>query len=557
MRTADACAPQRHALPRLRYKNTEVCLWPSSASENAGDQGPEGTSRERTILVKRASGRATALAATAALLGSLLAATPAAAGLDHEFSVFADCPLSNPKVAACVYSKVTSGSFTLGSKTVPIDKPVILQGGTTAGSNALVPAADGDTLSATSLTVPGGLVGIEGLGGEVTATAELAGTVQMSASNLLLGKGTAVTLPLEVRLGNPLLGEACYIGSSSEPVEPQLTSGATSPPGPNKPISGSPGRLARAGNGNIVVVEENTLVDNAFAVPGANGCGGLLSLVLDPLVDASAGVPASAGHNTAILGGVLETAAANVVRAQQALPEIGRCVPAPSSGEGKAKVYEGDFLDSGCTVEENAHLGRYEWLPGPGAKRRFAGSAGKVTLEGAAGGKVTCSAATLDGEYTGAKTLTAAMAMTGCKRLSTKEACQSGGAQAGEIVAGGVAGQLGFVEDVAVEGGGVKASVGLVLSGSPDLLSARCGGVAEALTVSGSAIAPIGKLDRDASAFTAKFKAAAGAQQPERFEEGPPETLTATMGSGAEAAGLSMSVKLSGEEPLEIKAEQQ
>jgi hypothetical protein len=34
---------------------------------------------------------------------------------------------------------------------------------------------------------------------------------------------------------------------------------------------------------------------------GASGCGGIFSFILDPIVNSSAGLPSSAGHNTARL----------------------------------------------------------------------------------------------------------------------------------------------------------------------------------------------------------------------------------------------------------------
>jgi hypothetical protein len=36
-------------------------------------------------------------------------------------------------------------------------------------------------------------------------------------------------------------------------------------------------------------------------VPGGEGCGGLLSSLVDPVLDLAAGLPAAAGHNPAIL----------------------------------------------------------------------------------------------------------------------------------------------------------------------------------------------------------------------------------------------------------------
>ncbi|HSC21115.1 MAG TPA: hypothetical protein VLC07_05250, partial [Solirubrobacterales bacterium] len=46
-----------------------------------------------------------------------------------EFAPFADCPLSNPAVVNCFYSLSSGGSFTIGTKKVPLVNPVTLQGG--------------------------------------------------------------------------------------------------------------------------------------------------------------------------------------------------------------------------------------------------------------------------------------------------------------------------------------------------------------------------------------------------------------------------------------------
>lgn len=491
----------------------------------------------------------------AAVLSALGAPTPALAGLQHEFSVFSDCPVNNPQVGTCVYSDVTGGEFTLGSKTVTINKPVILQGGLGVISpnlTKLIGAADGNTLSKTPLTVPGGLVGIEGLGGEVTATAELAGTAELSPVSLLAGKGTAASLPLKVKLGNPLLGEGCYIGSNSEPVDVELTTGTTSPPPPNKPITGNPGTLELVNY--IATVSGSSLVGNSFSVPGANGCGGLLSLLIDPAVDLSAGVPAAAGHNTAIMNGTLETAGAREVQGQLALPEIGRCVRAEITGEGKEKVYHGNYDDKGCLTFDGGHEARYEWLSGPGTKRTFTSAGGKATLESVSGVKVACSASSEAGEYTGAKTATATVTFTGCERAANGESCQSAKAAPGVIVTSPLTGGLGFIEDQATESA-LHVSVGVDLGHEPSLLTAECGGAKEALVVKGSVIAPISKLDKMTSSFSLKYKASVGAQAPEHFEEAPNDTLLATMGFGAEQAGLTTSEKIANEEPLEIKAE--
>ena len=128
----------------------------------------------------------------------------------------------------------------------------------------------------TALKVPGGLTGIELLGGELTATAEIAGSpsdVLINQVYLAEGGYTAVVLPLKIRLGNPVLGNNCYIGSDAHPIVLNLTDGTTSPPPPAKPISGSKGTLEVVGKRKITRISGNKLVDNSFAVPAATGCG--------------------------------------------------------------------------------------------------------------------------------------------------------------------------------------------------------------------------------------------------------------------------------------------
>jgi hypothetical protein len=251
----------------------------------------------------------------AILASLLLAGVPASASaslstLREEFLPFADCPLET--AATCLVASTTSGEFVIDRKTVPIEKTLTLQGGLATDlftAQPLLAAADGNTLSRTALTVPGGLLGIAGLGGEVTATAEIAGPVSsivVDRGALLSQKGTAVNLPIKVKLDNPLLGGSCYLGSDENPIVLRLTTGTTSPPFPGHPISGAGGILEGAAKGKITRITKNSLVDNTFAVPGAQGCGGVLAPIVDLGVDLIVGVPAPAGFNTAIMNGGLE-----------------------------------------------------------------------------------------------------------------------------------------------------------------------------------------------------------------------------------------------------------
>lgn len=251
--------------------------------------------------VHRSSRRRASLALAGVLLclAAGAAASPALAAntqLKEEFAPFLDCPTATANT--CVASETTGGEFQMGYKQVPIDKPIELQGGLTFTSLQLIPARDGDTLIGPPLTVPGGLIGIEGLGGEVTATAMIAGPatgIQVDQFYLVEGGGVAVVLPLKIKLDNPLLGEECWIGSDSEPVVLHLT-------------VAKKGTLESVGKKKITKVSGATLVDESFAVPAATGCGDP-SWLITPLVNLISGLPSPAGHNKAVMIGSFEQTA--------------------------------------------------------------------------------------------------------------------------------------------------------------------------------------------------------------------------------------------------------
>ncbi|MGN6257895.1 MAG: hypothetical protein ACTHN3_09135 [Solirubrobacterales bacterium] len=283
-------------------------------------------------------------ALAAALVAAVLALpASAASAAPHsptgEYAVFSDCPLSRPNIFLCLYSKTSGGTFTIGSKAVPVKNPVTLQGALEPTEAGLVfqGAEDGNTLSKTPQPVPGGLLGVtapswwptllkelfnetinNGFTG-VTATVELAApatAVKVNLENLLFGfAGPAITLPVKVKLSNPFLGSNCYIGSNSNPIVIPFTTGTTSPPPPNTPITGSPGTFSVNPAEDILTSSNNKLVENAFAAPGANGCGGILfSWAVDPFVNSIVGIPSPAGTNTAILEGTTQSGVAESVR---------------------------------------------------------------------------------------------------------------------------------------------------------------------------------------------------------------------------------------------------
>jgi len=294
----------------------------------------------------------------AAPLATLGLASPAMATPKGEFAVFADCPLSNSSVEACIVAKTEKGKFIIGKRTVPIESVITLQGGLENENPCNFPfqgkgecrapfvgAADGNTLSKTPQNVPGGLLNLikckeienkserefceaifeKGLLG-VTATTELAAP----ASSIGLSEPAliepvlsevfgipALFLPVKVKLDNPLFGKECYIGSNAEPIKLNLITGKTNPPKPNEPITGKTGNLESNEAGNLLTISGNKLVDNSFAAPGTNGCGGFFSSLVDPLLNKALGLPSAAGTNTAILEGTLKQAGAEIVRAHE------------------------------------------------------------------------------------------------------------------------------------------------------------------------------------------------------------------------------------------------
>jgi hypothetical protein len=259
------------------------------------------------------------------------------AKLTGNYAKYEQCPFSNPAVIRCLSSRTESGEVVLGTKKVPIEKPVVLQGGygkAVEGFSPFFAASNGVTLSKAPQNVPGGLLGIvpeekqsslvkrlikffleNSLTG-VSSTLELAkpaSEITISESHLVSKSGVALKLPLEVHLENPFLGESCYVGSSSSPITWELTSGATSPSPPNASIEGSGGNAEFLEEGRALAVKGTKLVDNAWSAPSATGCGGILSFLVTPIVNGQLGLTA-AGHNTAILETTLNLASAAAVR---------------------------------------------------------------------------------------------------------------------------------------------------------------------------------------------------------------------------------------------------
>jgi hypothetical protein len=302
--------------------------------------------RRRTLIIVMAS---------MAPLGGLGMVSPVVAKEPTgDFAIFKQCPRFATGVNLCVYSQIKGGEMTLGALSVPIVNTVTFQGGIVKGeeppfAEAFVGALNGESLSATPQPVPGGLSSLincdeikdKGFGGRarrrvcravfenprfstVSATTELAGpasNIGLVLPNELREEGVALTMPVKIHLENPLLGRDCYIGSSTNPIVFNFTTGTTEPPPPNQPIHGSFGLISQKDEFEIIEVAEHLQVDNAFPAPAAMGCGGPFSSIIDPLIDSKIGLPSPAGYNTITHDGhASEATTVGVIASEQEEP---------------------------------------------------------------------------------------------------------------------------------------------------------------------------------------------------------------------------------------------
>jgi hypothetical protein len=277
-------------------------------------------------------------------LAVLAGAVPAGAEVTHHpqgaFAIFSSCPLNNSSVRKCMVATTTGGELRLDRMVLPITKTFqVLRGGLGEempdGTRPFVAPESGAAIQPTPLPIPGGLSGAlepsllpsslrttldsaddTGLGA-LTVTIEVAGpasAISFSEYNALLENGVALEVPLRIKLTNPFLGEECYIGSASDPIVVQATTGTTSPLPPNMPLEGKAGYAETLEEGRLAVLTRNVDVADSFAVPTASGCGGSLAPLIDRAIDAKIGLPSPAGRNSAILDNTVELATATSVR---------------------------------------------------------------------------------------------------------------------------------------------------------------------------------------------------------------------------------------------------
>lgn len=249
------------------------------------------------------------LVALAAAIAALALLVPAASALTtpkEGYGQFAGCPdfvESETVIKTCFRAEITGGHFQMGNKDVPITNPIVFSGGyNTAGT--VFQASSKGGLSESPQKVPGGLVGLTGL--EFLEEILAPPLLELYAVTQLAGQpgpplADPFALPIKVHLVNPVLGKNCYVGSNTEPIALNLTTGTTEPPAPNEPITGVSPTLEPGVPANILKAVGAVYVDNSFAAPGASGCKltlfGFIPISLDPVVNLASGLPAKAGTN--------------------------------------------------------------------------------------------------------------------------------------------------------------------------------------------------------------------------------------------------------------------
>ncbi|MFA1540118.1 hypothetical protein SM611_14365 [Actinomadura sp. DLS-62] len=224
-------------------------------------------------------------------LGSTAHAAPDPIPSSFDFS---DCPAlpagADPLFSHCFVAVVTSGKFQIGKFDQSIEKPMRITFAQTLNLDTFEFGTVFGKIAADKMLIQGGLFG-DPLLTAVYAKPEYAGSFELPTSD-----DFRIRIGLKVRLINPFLGSNCTVGTNSNPIKLDLTTGTTNPPAPNTPISGSPATIVQT---SPIEVRAAKHVDNSFAVPGAKGCvfgGG----VADWLINQVGGFPSAAGKNTMI-----------------------------------------------------------------------------------------------------------------------------------------------------------------------------------------------------------------------------------------------------------------
>lgn len=234
-----------------------------------------------------------ALSAALAVVAALALAAPVAQAATPApgYTQFTGCPspAESPTTTVCLRTEIKSGFFKMGSKNVPITKPMVLTGGADGNLQNFKANAQGG-LTPVKQLVPGGVIGLTGLDWLVNflsiealqlfAVTELVGTPEVAG---------AFKLPVRVHLINPALGPNCYVGSPTNPIK--LSLGEEKSP-----------EFSQDPSSEILTIKNGVFSDKTFAAPGASGCVltlfGFIPISINGLVNSQSGLPAATGNET-------------------------------------------------------------------------------------------------------------------------------------------------------------------------------------------------------------------------------------------------------------------
>jgi alpha-tubulin suppressor-like RCC1 family protein len=222
-------------------------------------------------------------------------------------------------------------------------------------------------------------------------------------------------------------------------------------------------------------------------------------------------------------------------------PEFGRC----------GKGLEGAlfFSNTSCTFHSEVSEGD-QWEPillggHQLVKRGFTLTGGKVKLESPGGVKISCTAVTGSGEYTGDKAVqVSSLHLVGCSK-SKAGSCQSAGASSGEVRTETLAGALGRTPTK------VKTALEIGAAAGETVAEFTCG--SEAILLQGAFVAEDGKENKMGKSFSWKATEKKGVQGFPSLKGGAPASLSLKVGAGAaQQAGLGIKLTETAEEELEI-----
>lgn len=219
---------------------------------------------------------------------------------DIKIGDFSDCPALPPGYTPsnflCLLIHITGGELVMGNSQQIITSPITVpfaEGTDPSGNTVLVPGI----MRAGAMPVLGGIF----LTPQVNSITQKDPNLRLKVKPVGVGiaidptGNTAAIISQKVQAINPIFGTSCFVGSDQDPIVVDPTFGTTNPPPPNQPISGHIDSILTVGNELVIL---GTVVDNAFAAPGATNCGP--NGVLTNVVNSVSALPSAAGTNTAI-----------------------------------------------------------------------------------------------------------------------------------------------------------------------------------------------------------------------------------------------------------------